>query len=175
MLDLPWSCPPCLGNFRPPLTQNHQRAHDPITHLPCCAFAVARVCALGLLTSCRVVISSVRQLPQTFTALQTKYCSSRILDSLSSAATEPNLSQSILEMILFNDDVCRHDAVVLVGHPGVCASPHLHVFRLNFEIAQGFPPEAVGPTRPPCSQYRHRHVLYSTPVHSLQYLRPTIR
>ena len=126
--------PALLGNFRPPLTWNHQHAHDPITNLPCCAFATARVCVLGLPTSCRMVVSSVRQLPQTLTASQTKRCSSRILDSLSTV-TGPNQPQSILETILFNDDICRYDAVVLVDHPGVCAPSHSHVFRLNFEIA----------------------------------------
>jgi len=147
--------------------------HDPITGLPCCAFTTVCVCALRLFSSRRLVVSSVRQLPQTLTALQTKYCSSRILDGLS-AVTEPNHSQSILETILFNDDICRYDAVVLIDHPGVCASPRSYVFRLNFEIAQGFPPEAVGPTRPPCSQCCCCRVLYSTPVHSLPCIRPPI-
>jgi len=52
---------------------------------------------------------------------------SRILDSLSATA-KPNHSQSILEAILFNDDVCRYDAVVLVDHPGLRAS---HLRRLD--------------------------------------------
>jgi len=53
---------------------------------------------------------------------------SRVLDSLLPTATEPNHFQSILEAILFNDDTCRHDAVILVDHPGLRAS---HLRRLD--------------------------------------------
>lgn len=80
-------------------------------------------------------ITQVRQFLRTLTVSQTNYCSSKILDSIPSTVTKPDHFQSALETILFNDDVCRHDAVILVNHPSVCAFPRSHVFRLNFEIA----------------------------------------
>lgn len=125
--------------------------NDPVAHLSCCACPITRTCVLGFFTSCRMDIPSVCQLLHMLIESQTKHCSSKILDSLPSTVTKLDNSQSILETILFNDDVCRHDAVILVDHPGVRAFLRLHVFRLNFEIAEGFPHKAVGPRRPPCS------------------------
>jgi len=50
---------------------------------------------------------------------------SEYLDNFPSAVTQ---FQSILDTILFNDDVCRHDAVILIDHPGLMAS---HLRRLD--------------------------------------------
>lgn len=117
-------------------------------------------------------ITSVCQVFQTLTLSQTNCCSSKILDGLPSAVTRPDHFQSILETILFNDDVCRHNAVVLVNHPGVSALPRLHVFRLNFQIAQSLSPEAVGPTCAPCSQDHISRVFHPIPIHSVQHFGP---
>jgi hypothetical protein len=43
-------------------------------------------------------------------------CSSKSLDALSSNAGH---TVPLIESILYNDDVCAHDAVVIVEHPGV--------------------------------------------------------
>lgn len=53
---------------------------------------------------------------------------SKTLDSFPSAVTKQDYFQSILETILFDVDVCRHDAVILVDHPGLKAS---HLRRLE--------------------------------------------
>lgn len=78
-------------------------------------------------------ISTVRQLLRIPAVLQTKRRRSKCLDSFPSTVTKQDRFQSILETILFDEDVCRHDAVILVDHPGVRASPNSHVPRLNFE------------------------------------------
>lgn len=59
------SCPGsylALGNFRPPLTWNHRRAHDPIIRLACCACAIARICTLGFSSGYCMGFTSVCQL-----------------------------------------------------------------------------------------------------------------
>jgi len=53
---------------------------------------------------------------------------SKILDNFPSTVTKQDHFQSTLETILFNEDVCRHDAVVLVDHPDLRAS---HLRRLD--------------------------------------------
>ncbi|KAF9643308.1 hypothetical protein BDM02DRAFT_3224734 [Thelephora ganbajun] len=53
---------------------------------------------------------------------------SKTLDNFSSTVVKPDHIQSILETILLSDDVCRHDAVILVDHPGLRAS---HLRRLD--------------------------------------------
>jgi hypothetical protein len=139
------SATPAASHLRP------RRAHVPVVRLPCCACAVDRICVLGFSTSCRLGISTVCPLLQILTGPKTKCCSSKILDNFPSTVTKQDHFQSTLETILFNEDVCRHDAVVLVDHPDVCTFLHTHVLRLNSKIAQSFPPEEVGSRLPPCS------------------------
>jgi len=47
--------------------------------------------------------------------------SSSVLESLPSQLTNDVDSLSFMERILAQDDICNHDAIILVEHPGVCA------------------------------------------------------
>jgi len=47
--------------------------------------------------------------------------SSSILESLPSQLTNDVDTLSFMERILAQDDICNHDAIILVEHPGVCA------------------------------------------------------
>lgn len=127
--------PLSLGNFRPALTCYHRRVHDPAIRLPCCACAIAHICVLGFFTTRRMDIPTVCQPFRLLTRSQTKYCSTKNLDNFPSTVTKQDHLQSIFETILFNEDVCRHDAVILVDHQGVCALLNSRVLRLSFEIA----------------------------------------
>lgn len=53
--------------------------------------------------------------------------SSNTLDRLPSNAGH---TVPLIESILYNDDVCDHDAVVIVEHPGV---RYKHVLKLTFD------------------------------------------
>jgi hypothetical protein len=114
---------------------HHRRVHVPAIRLPCCACAIAHICILGLCANCRMDIPTVCQPSRILTAPQMNHCSTMSLENLPSTVTKQGHFQSILETILSDEDVCRHDAVVLVDHPGVRAFPNPHVLCLNLEVA----------------------------------------
>lgn len=98
-------------------------------HVPSNAFVITGLFAagVGLLKYCTascMVISQVR--PNSLFQgifLTISACSSNLIDRLppsSSSVSGALHSKNVFETMLMNDDVCDHEAVILVHQPGVC-------------------------------------------------------